>query len=240
MKNYKICLLFASVVMLSAQMVGCKKQEVFTYNTKNALWFESRIYDKQADEWLRLDTVMISATYFPGMVDYTHKFKINLIGTPLTQAKEYNLALVDSLSQNDALQYISVPTEAIFSANTVVDTLRVVIYINKIPQGYKGYVTYRLVPNESFMEGYAQNNFIKVWVNNVPTKPLWWTLTIEQSYLGKYSKKKFEEFIKFSGRLTLEGIDPFIQREICRGFKQYIADNNITEEDGSPMIIPIY
>lgn len=234
-------ILFTSVMLALILCIGfsCKEQDIPEYNSRNALWFEKNAYNEN-NERIRLDTVEISSTFFPGQAEYTHSFKINLIGPLLTTPTEYRLMVVDTLSQVSALEYISMPEPPLFKDGVIADQLDVKIHVSKIPSGYRGYVTYTLVENENFREGYAANQTIKIWVNNIPTKPLWWSKTIEQVYLGSYSKEKYEAFILCTGLTSLDGYDSLEMRKICREFKKYVEDNGVTEADGSPMVIPIY
>ena len=40
---------------------------------------------------------------------------------------------------------------------------------------------------------------IKIVFNNVVSKPEWWTTQVTRVYLGTYSRKKYEEFVKCTG-----------------------------------------
>lgn len=218
---------------------SCKQEDIPTYNSRNALWFEKNGYNAN-NEQVRYDTVEISTTFFPGQTEYTHRFRVNLIGPLLTQPTAYRIAAIDTLSMESAKPYISMPEAPLFKPGAFADSLAVTILLDKIPENYRGYATYVLVENESFREGYSANQTIKIWVNNIPTKPLWWSKTIDQVYLGNYSREKYAAFILCTGLTSLEGFESLEMRKICRTFKKYVEEKGLTEADGSPMVIPIY
>lgn len=45
--------------------------------------------------------------------------------------------------------------------------------------------------------------------------PEWWNFNVEQSYLGKYSKTKYEEFVKETGIRDFWHIGPFRKKVLC-------------------------
>lgn len=234
---------FIIIALITICMISsCSKDEIHGYKASSALWFEGRVYERDGIQgsYVRKDSVEVSTTQYPGKDEYTHEFKMFLIGKVLTEPTEYKIVLIDSLSDESAIQYVSIPEHPMFAAGETTDYFPVTVAIGQIPEGYVGKVAYRLMPNENFDEGYAQNQTIKLTVNNVTTKPTWWKREITDAYLGPFSKEKYRAFVAYTGRTDLEGLTPLEKRKICREFKQYVLDNNLKEADGSDMIIPIY
>jgi hypothetical protein len=239
-------LLYASLAALSGvalSAASCRQEQVPTYDSRNALFFEKTLTverGNQNDLVVILDSVVVSATVHPGTEEWVQHFRINLIGNMLPHPTPYRLAVVDELSDADALQYIDMPAQPTFGAWAVSDSLEVTVRVGDIPKGYQGSVTYTLVEDDNFQMGYADNQRVTIVVNNVPTKPSWWIDTIEQAYLGAYSPEKFEAFILATGLISLDGLPPFEMRTICRAFKAWVEERGLTEADGRPMEIPIY
>ena len=235
-------ILFIIIATLSLCVIlSCSKDEIHGYKASSALWFEGTVYERDGYDgaYVRKDSVEVSATQYPGKDEHIHNFKLFLIGKILSEPTEYKVVLIDSLSDESALKYVSIPEHPMFAAGETTDYFPVTIAIGQIPDGYVGNVAYRLEANQNFDEGYAQNQTIKLTINNVTTKPTWWKREITDAYLGEFSKEKYKAFIECTGRIDLEGLSPIEKRKICREFKQYVLDNNLKEADGTDMIIPI-
>ena len=77
--------------------------------------------------------------------------------------------------------------------------------------------------------------------NNVVSKPEWWTTQVTRVYLGTYSRKKYEEFVKCTGVTNFGALNTAEKRAYSLTFKRYIAQNNVMDADGKefPMTVPI-
>lgn len=238
--------LFISLALSSAlQLTSCKIDDIEPYkSTEHALWVVKSVkYDNHNNKWLRGDTVEISASFFPGVDTYKHPFKISLIGNILTSPREYKISLIDSLTDAEALKYVKFPDNIEFRAGVVSDSLYATFNLKNVPKDYRGRVVYELVNSEYFKVGYKDYTKIVIWINNIQTKPLWWKDEIISTFLGDYSVRKFEEFVRCTGVTSLEDVDSFTRRKICLEFKAYIIENKIMDIDeyGNefPMVVPI-
>ena len=82
---------------------------------------------------------------------------------------------------------------------------------------------------------------MKIRFNDQEVIPLWWTQEVTDAYLGKNSFKKLETIIAANeGFSTFEGLSDTEKRKIALKTKAYILANNIKEENGDPMEIPMY
>lgn len=84
-------------LMMLTLLQSCDKQEVFSYESEHALFFE-RWKQVSLSERYRLDTVNYSFSHYVGVEDIEHQFKINLIGNLLEEDAEYKVIVVDSLT----------------------------------------------------------------------------------------------------------------------------------------------
>ena len=84
---------------------------------------------------------------------------------------------------------------------------------------------------------------IKIVFNNVVSKPEWWTPQVTRVYLGTYSRKKYEEFVKCTGVTNFGALNTAEKRAYSLTFKRYIAQNNVMDVDADgkefPMTVPI-
>ena len=73
------------------------------------------------------------------------------------------------------------------------------------------------------------------------SQPDWWNQDFADAFLGTYSNKKYEEFIKATGVSDLSEMDNSEISALCREFVYYLREqrdkgNEIREEDGSSML----
>lgn len=101
----------------------------------------------------------------------------------------------------------------------------------------------KLVPNEYFQGTMQEYEKIKIVFNNVVSKPEWWTTQVTRVYLGTYSRKKYEEFVKCTGVTNFGALNTAEKRAYSLTFKRYIAQNNVMDVDADgkefPMTVPI-
>lgn len=232
--NMKSILLLSFVASTVLSSVSCKKSDIFPYESTNKLWFTTV---DPTNTNIKINDVIRSFSHYPGKTELEVGFPINLIGQIPQTDMTYSVVPVDSLTTAVASEYEIV--SPVFRAGRVVDTLTIKLIKSERMNLQNVKLTLCLVPDENFDQGYTDRIQAKVTFNNITTKPDWWTEEMELSYFGVYSPKKFEQFCIFAGRYEIEGLTPSQLRRLLLNFKKYIADNHITEEDGSPMIIPI-
>ena len=102
---------------------------------------------------------------------------------------------------------------------------------------------YRLPDNPMFKAGLS-NEQIKIIFNNIISKPLWWTNDVTKLYLGTYSRKKYEEFVKCTNISDFGKLSTAEKRQYALTFKYYIAVNNVMDKNDTtgeefPMAVPI-
>lgn len=224
------CVAVAAVLFAGS----CAKSEVETYDSKSKLWFTEKDKDNNI-----VNNIVKSFSHFPGSETLMVPFEINVIGTIPDRDMPYRVVVVDTLTTAVAAEYV-LPENTVFRAGRTVDTLWVQLVKSARMDEQEVALTLHVAENENFTNGYYKRQSVVVAFNNITTRPDWWTTTIEKAYLGTYSKEKFDAFYFFTGLNTIEGISSSELREILLDFKEHIRENNITEIDGSPMIIPIY
>ena len=106
-----------------------------------------------------------------------------------------------------------------------------------------------VVVNEEVKEGETPNSMpgfdqISIVFNNVLSKPMWWNSEVTKLFLGTYSRKKYVEFVTFSGISNFGALSTAEKRQASLEFKYYVAENNIMDKDDKtgqefPMEIPV-
>ena len=84
---------------------------------------------------------------------------------------------------------------------------------------------------------------MKITFNNVFSQPLWWKGKIQTLYLGTFSKKKFQEFVKCTGVSDLTDVEMSVVRMLALKFKAYVEENDIIDVNDVtgkefPMVVP--
>ncbi len=189
-----------------------------------------------------VDSTEFSFTHFPLEDEHTVRFEINLIGDMLDEDTEYSLRVIDSLTTAAKEQY-RMPSP-VFRVNHTKDTLEVTLVKTDNMEG-NVILVLELEANTHFQPGLAGKRQVKVKFNNIFSKPLWWTGKVQSLYLGTFSKKKFEEFVKCTGESDLTGIDLSVVRMLALEFKAYVEENNIIDKNDDtgkefPMEVPAY
>lgn len=107
---------------------------------------------------------------------------------------------------------------------------------------------FEFVPSEDFLIGLKIKSKAKLILSNKIVQPKWWDSWHEGSGLGKYSRKKYDEFIKVMklyGRdyeldyKNNENMSYADMRESVRIFKYYLIENPTLDEDGTTMSVKI-
>lgn len=210
---------------------ACSEDELKKYDSEYYLFFTTKN---------GVDTTKFSFTHFPLEEEHTVQFEINLIGDPLGEDTEYCLSVIDSLTTARKDQY-KMPSP-VFRAGQTKDTLEVTLVKTDDLEDNVTLVL-ALEANEHFQPGLAGMRQVKVTFNNTFSKPLWWKGKIQTLYLGTFSKKKFEEFVKYTNVSDLTDMDMSVVRMLSLKFKAYVEENNIMDKDDTtgkefPMVIP--
>lgn len=219
------------LVAISFAFFACSEDDLKTYNSEHYVFFTTKD---------GVDTTKFSFTHFPLEEEHIVQFEINLIGDPLDEDTEYSLCVIDSLTTVKKDQYKML--SPVFRAGQTKDTLEVTLVKTDDLENDVTLVL-ALNANDHFEPGLAGMRQVKVTFNNVFSKPLWWKGKIQTLYLGTFSKKKFEEFVKYTGVSDLTGVDMSVVRMLSLEFKAYVEEKNIIDKDDAtgkefPMVIP--
>lgn len=245
MNNKNTIRLFRSVALLfaTAFLIGsCSKSDVGTFRSQDRIWFTQRV--SANGDWVYYNDLNRTFALYPGMTSLEVPFQVNLIGDPVDYDREFKVVTVDSLTTAVAAEYEI--SSSVLRANQIVDTLWVTLHKSARLDNEEVKLTLYMVENENFTTGYSDKLLVKVTFSNKTAKPDWWTEEMTQVYLGDYSEEKFVALFTF---MTTEcGIEdlneitdmaPSALRKLLLRFRDYIADNNLTEANGSPIEIPI-
>lgn len=218
-------------------MASCGKSEIEPYESKAKLWFTQDYYAGTPVTKHDANDVKRSFALFPGEKTLDIPFEINLIGDVAGNDRSYSVVVVDSLTTAVESEYKILSTT--FRAEHSVDTLWVQLVKTDRLTTTEVKLSLQLVENDNFTIGYDKRVSASVTFNDITTPPDWWNENIELSYLGPFTKAKYEAFYAYYGSNEIDGLSSSDLRRIALGFRDYIDENKIKEADGQPMTVPV-
>ncbi len=242
MRKYTFLFVLFTCYVCSLCIQSCSTEGTEGYGQERFLYIERQVKRGEGInwEWVRVDTAVVSIAHHPNTERIEYPFRVCLIGDTLSADAEYKMTIVDTLtSVGDGM--VTLPDKFIFKKGVVSDSLWLTIHADKVPENGEFYITLRIVENENFGVGYKGYTDVKLWFNNMNTKPDWWDSRIVDVYLGEWSSEKFNTLVIATGGITsFEGLAASEMRLYSLMLKDYIEEKGVTEANGDPMVVPIY
>ena len=216
-------------------IAGCREQETPTFTAKSMLYIQQE--DFADGESIDLAHLTKSFASYAGASEMEVSFKVNLIGHVTGYDRPFEVAVVEEETTAEENEYeIETP---VLKAGEITTDLKIKLFKTPRMDEEKVTLTILLLAGKHFNLGYEDQLTAQVIYDNTPLKPEWWTEFIALCYLGEYTPAKYNAFYNYCGLTDISDLEPSELRELVLGFKEYIEENGITEEDGSPMELPI-
>ena len=216
-------------------IAGCREQETPTFTAKSMLYIQQE--DFADGESIDLAHLTKSFASYAGASEMEVSFKVNLIGHVTGYDRPFEVAVVEEETTAEENEYeIETP---VLKAGEITTDLKIKLFKTPRMDEEKVTLTILLLAGKHFNLGYEDQLTAQVIYDNTPLKPEWWTEFIALCYLGEYTPAKYNSFYNYCGLTDISDLEPSELRELVLGFKEYIEENGITEEDGSPMELPI-
>lgn len=216
-------------------IAGCREQETPTFTAKSMLYIQQE--DFADGESIDLAHLTKSFASYAGASEMEVSFKVNLIGHVTGYDRPFEVAVVEEETTAEENEYeIETP---VLKAGEITTDLKIKLFKTPRMDEEKVTLTILLLAGKHFNLGYEDQLTAQVIYDNTPLKPEWWTELIALCYLGEYTPAKYNAFYNYCGLTDISDLEPSELRELVLGFKEYIEENGITEEDGSPMELPI-
>lgn len=216
-------------------IAGCREQETPTFTAKSMLYIQQE--DFADGESIDLAHLTKSFASYAGASEMEVSFKVNLIGHVTGYDRPFEVAVVEEETTAEENEYeIETP---VLKAGEITTDLKIKLFKTPRMDEEKVTLTILLLAGKHFNLGYEDQLTAQVTYDNTPLKPDWWTEFIALCYLGEYTPAKYNAFYNYCGLTDISDLEPSELRELVLGFKEYIEENGITEEDGSPMELPI-
>ncbi|MDD7083060.1 MAG: DUF4843 domain-containing protein [Bacteroidales bacterium] len=231
MRNFVKYMALAGILAIA----GCREQETPTFTAKSMLYIQQE--DFADGESIDLAHLTKSFASYAGASEMEVSFKVNLIGHVTGYDRPFEVAVVEEETTAEENEYeIETP---VLEAGEITTDLKIKLFKTPRMDEEKVTLTILLLAGKHFNLGYEDQLTAQVIYDNTPLKPEWWTEFIALCYLGEYTPAKYNAFYNYCGLTDISDLEPSELRELVLGFKEYIEENGITEEDGSPMELPI-
>lgn len=229
------------LVLVSLCFWGCSEDEIKPYHGGQYLYFSQ--LKEGGDDYFE-----VSFNNYPTSDEVIVKIGLGLIGKPFSEDTPYKVGIVTEDESEDEIKNAAqknyrLPDNPVFRAGLSNDTLEIVLLkTDDLKENVK--LCLKLLPNEYFEGSIPEYQQIKILFNNIISKPLWWTTDVTRLYLGTYSRKKYEDFVRCTNISNFRSLNTAEKRQYALIFKYYIAENNIMDKNDTtgeefPMTVPI-
>lgn len=221
------------IFAFAAALLGagaCSEQGLPTYGDGHYVYFTEK-----SDEIVRF-----SFKTTPGEDTRTIRLAVETVTRTTDRTMSYRLEIDPAKTTAPSEAYDLDPNPVIqagmFTGETYVTIHRTAVMDEKEVD-----IAVRIVEGGDFLPGPTTNCLRIIRVSNIISQPDWWNQDFADAFLGTYSNKKYEEFIKATGVSDLSEMDNSEITALCREFVYYLREqrdlgNEIFDEDGSSML----
>lgn len=220
----------AGLMLASCFLANCKKEEIAVYDTGHYVQFTNS----------NLDTISLSFFFYPNQDQVKVALPVKLVGLMPTEDLHYKIGVSGEGTTAMPAHY-TLADEFVFRKGLAMDTAYVLI--NKRPDLATQTFTLALqiAADGDVLPG--QTNYTRriFRINDMISRPNWWNATVESTYLGRYTEKKFRTFMAVVGVGDITPYSSFEQRDLYLQFKYYLirmkeAGTPVLEDDGTDML----
>ena len=223
---------FILLLFVAFAWIGCDEREIPTYSGARYIEFED----------LATDSTIFSFVYHPSEDYYDLPVAMKIDGQVAEEDLIYRLAVNEEASTAEAKHY-SLENEYVFSAGQFKDTCFVRLNKTDDLSTNKVRLVLYLESTADLQVGKMENSVMVIQLSNTVARPDWWTVDVEDDYLGTYSDRKFTLFIQVTGADDLSGATDSQIRAFALKFKQYLIEHEgepeTLETDGQPMKVTV-
>ena len=225
MKNF-IYILLAGIAFYS-----CSEDQIELYQDGRYIQFEDHFEDTTASSFF----------FYPNATTFDLPMVLDLVGDTLETDMQYSIKVNTEFTDapEGSFELESMP---MFEKGFITDTTY--ITFKKVPEfDTREYmIVLDIVDTEGQLKvGEIIHSRKTFKISSMIAQPEWWNEAITRYYLGVFSGKKYEEFIRITGETDLTGWEGGPLIEVCREFKYELirlkeAGTPVLMEDGTDML----
>lgn len=224
---------YLGILLSFILLYSCDKEEIAVFKGENYVQFSRSLADSLTCSFLGDPTA--ESVLFP--------ISLDLVGKPSNKDRKIKLKVLDQFTTASKSHY-EFPAEIIFGSDHTVDTIW--LKVNNTPDLKNEAVklVYSIESSGDLLRGEAQYSTGVLYFTNKIAKPIWWTGTVQSSYLGTYSDKKYQLFIDILGVVDLDPNNLNQVLEYSLKLKNYLlqekeADRTVFEVNGVEMTVNV-
>lgn len=210
---------------------GCNEEKIALYDGAQSYIYFTTDYTK---------IVRFSFISIPDKNETLIGIPVEIVGGVPNESLSYKV-VVDTEKTTASSSNYEVPTAPIFSKGVVQDTLYIKVINSADLATQEKDIVITIIDSENYLAGPSVNRTKTIRISDIMAKPDWWDKDFEDAFLGEYSDKKYEEFIKATGVADITGKDNNEITGLCRSFVYYLRKlkdegKEVIEDDGTPML----
>ena len=215
---------------------ACSEGEIESYDADSYIYF-----DKESK-----DSTLFSFAYDADLKEADVELKMRVISRISDRDRKFDVRFVESESTaKEGRDFTWAKDNMILPAQSDSALMKIHVMKDASLKGKTVKAVFEIVSSDDFLPGIVQNRKAQLVITDKLNKPEWWDGWHETSGLGLYSDKKYQLFIKVSGRhdFTLKENGGEMDFSDMYGyvvmFKYWLLKNPQKEEDGSDMSVAI-
>ncbi len=218
--GYQIINLIVAALLLAS----CSVDEIDTYDGVEYVYFGNQI-------------VNYSFAYNPGEESMDIGFPVKLIGNSVDYDRKVNFFVEAGTENLEIADFELVP--GVFRKGMFEDTIYVRLHNSEKLLTEEVSMLIRLSASEDFEPGPTYVVQALLNFSNKLIQPEWWNTAVTRDYLGDYSDKKYRTLIVATEVGDWTGLGASEKRSYAIMLANYIRENAVTEEDGTPMKVNV-
>lgn len=218
--------------LVSLLAIGCSYEEPDFFVDSNFIRFRFNTTDK--------DYYKQSYNFSNGVetaTEYEFTFPVEYMGRDLKQNLYFGVDIDTEKTTLPSECYSLTGAQLFHTGNDNIDSVRIKLFRKPILKEAEKVIRLRLVNTADFQLYMPDSSFIELTVSDIFDRPAWWDLTVEKAYLGKYSRRKYDEFMKETGAYNFGVMEPSEKRYYAIMFKRALEKEprkDDVDEDGIP------
>lgn len=210
------------VILVVFSFFSCEKEKIEVYHGADYVQFDKA--------WS--DSSTISFVFYSGRSEVKIPVVSRLSSFASGTEREYRLVVNKEFSTAEENVHFSLPEKTVFKPGAIIDTAYVTFYLKPEMETAAFRLVVELEANENFELGQLEHQMNIFWVHNMISRPDWWTTSVENNYLGKYSDAKYRLLLQVWPK-DLEGSNDSEKRAAALQLKYHLEENPVWDKDNN-------
>lgn len=219
-------------ILFSLSLIGCSNEEPDFFADTHFIKFK---YNNAKEDYYKLSYNFSNGA--ETTTEYEFTFPVEFMGRDLNQNLYFGVEIDPGKTTLPSDCYSLIGTQLFRLGSGNVDSVRIKLFRKPVLKKVEKVIRLRLVNTTDFQLYMPDSSYIELTVVDIFSRPEWWNETVAKAYLGKYSRKKYDEFIKETGAYNFGTMEPSEKRYYAIMFKRALEREprkDDVDEDGIP------